>query len=117
MNDADRYAPHCGYHHSTLPAEDAELCRVGPGAPGGELMRRFRQPVAPASELGELPKRIRILGEKLVLFRDGSGRTGLLRKALPAPRCVLRVRDEILFHRRIPPASPMPHERTLNRGR
>ena len=83
MSESDRHAPYCGYHHATLPAEDAELTRVGPGTPGGEFMRRFWHPVATVSDLGELPRRIRILGEELVLFRDGSGRTGLIQKHCP----------------------------------
>ncbi|MGQ0662990.1 MAG: aromatic ring-hydroxylating dioxygenase subunit alpha [Pseudomonadota bacterium] len=41
-------------------------------------MRRFWQPVAMTQEVTDLPLRIRILGEDLVLFRDKSGRYGLL---------------------------------------
>jgi len=41
-------------------------------------MRRYWQPVAMSSELGELPVAVRVLGEDLVLFRDKSGRVGLL---------------------------------------
>jgi phenylpropionate dioxygenase-like ring-hydroxylating dioxygenase large terminal subunit len=41
-------------------------------------MRRFWQPVGLSSELGDLPKAVRVLGEDLVLFRDGHGRPGLL---------------------------------------
>jgi phthalate 4,5-dioxygenase len=59
--------------------EDNELLtRTGPGTPGGELMRRYWQPVALARELTEAPMPVRILGEDLVLFRDGEGRLGLL---------------------------------------
>jgi phenylpropionate dioxygenase-like ring-hydroxylating dioxygenase large terminal subunit len=36
-----------------------------------------------ASELGELPRRLRILGEDLVAFRDGSGEIGLLELHCP----------------------------------
>jgi phenylpropionate dioxygenase-like ring-hydroxylating dioxygenase large terminal subunit len=61
-----------------VPAPDDELTRVGPGTPGGEYLRRFWQPVAFARELGQLPLRLRIMGEDLVIFRDGSGRVGLL---------------------------------------
>lgn len=66
------------YRHSRIPAEDAELTHVDPETPCGEYMRRYWQPVAMSSELGELPVAIRILGEDLVLFRDKSGRVGLL---------------------------------------
>jgi 5,5'-dehydrodivanillate O-demethylase len=60
--------------------QNAELTRVGAGTPAGELMRRYWQPVGPAAELtAENPKKkIRVMGEELVLFRDGSGRFGLV---------------------------------------
>jgi phenylpropionate dioxygenase-like ring-hydroxylating dioxygenase large terminal subunit len=61
--------------------EDNELMtRVGPGTPCGDLLRRYWMPVCPAIELTkEKPKkRIKILGEDLVLFRDGAGRYGLV---------------------------------------
>jgi len=56
------------------------LTQVGPGTPGGELLRRYWQPVALAEELppGGDPVPVRILGEDLVLFRDEQGRLGLL---------------------------------------
>src|SRR5258706_843256 len=63
-----------------LPAEDAELPRVGPETPCGEYLRRFWQPVALSSELGELPLALRILGEDLVAFRDKAGRVGVLER-------------------------------------
>jgi hypothetical protein len=55
-------AAYSAYHHRERPAEDHELTRVGPGEPCGEYLRRFWQPVVLASELGELPRRLRILG-------------------------------------------------------
>jgi nitrite reductase/ring-hydroxylating ferredoxin subunit len=61
------------------------LTEVGPGTPLGELMRRYWQPVGLASKLRDLPRPVRILGEDLVLFRDRSGRPGLL-----YPRCMHR---------------------------
>lgn len=60
------------------PDVDPELTRVGPGTPCGELMRRYWQPVCASKDLEDLPRRIRILGEDLVGFRDGKGRPGLL---------------------------------------
>ena len=59
---------------------DAELTRTGAGTPMGEYMRRFWQPVCLSSELTEVPKAIRILGEDLVAFRDGSGRIGVMHR-------------------------------------
>jgi nitrite reductase/ring-hydroxylating ferredoxin subunit len=61
------------------------LTEVGPGTPCGEFMRRFWQPVFVASEVTTTPKKLRILGEDLVIFRDGKGRVGLL-----YPRCMHR---------------------------
>lgn len=60
--------------------ENEMLTRVGPGTPAGELLRRYWLPIAVARELtDENPtKFVRVLGEDLVLFRDKSGRVGLL---------------------------------------
>jgi len=61
------------------------LTRTGPGTPGGELLRRYWQPVALASEIppGGDPLPIEILSEKLVLFRDDRGKLGLLDRHCP----------------------------------
>jgi phenylpropionate dioxygenase-like ring-hydroxylating dioxygenase large terminal subunit len=67
-----------GYFHTELPNVDEELTRVGPGTPCGEWFRRFWNPVAFSKELQDLPLRIRILGEDLILFRDKSGQVGCL---------------------------------------
>ena len=66
------------YYSHQVPNEDEELTHVGPGTPCGEYLRRFWQPVAHSDELKDLPIRIRILGEDLVIFRDGTGNIGLL---------------------------------------
>jgi phenylpropionate dioxygenase-like ring-hydroxylating dioxygenase large terminal subunit len=71
------------YHHRERPPVDEELTRVGPGTPCGEYLRRFWQPVIQSSELGEVPRRLRILGEDLVAFRDKSGGIGLLELHCP----------------------------------
>ncbi len=60
------------------PNEDPNLTRVRFGVPMGELLRRYWQLVCLSAELGELPKRIRVMGENLVAYRDRSGRAGLL---------------------------------------
>lgn len=62
-----------------------ELARVGRGTPMGELLRRYWHPVALATDACETPKMVRALGEDLVLFRDRSGRPGLM-----YPRCAHR---------------------------
>src|ERR1700730_13346236 len=71
------------YHHRDRPAEDAELTRVGPGTPCGEYLRRSGQPVTLAREWGALPRRVRILGEDLVAYRDKGGSIGLLELHCP----------------------------------
>jgi phenylpropionate dioxygenase-like ring-hydroxylating dioxygenase large terminal subunit len=69
--------PFSAHLHRDVPREDAELTHVGPGTPGGEYLRRFWQPIAFSDELKDLPRRLTIMGEDLVAFRDRSGRTGL----------------------------------------
>jgi 5,5'-dehydrodivanillate O-demethylase oxygenase subunit len=65
--------------------ENQRLMQVGPGTPGGELLRRYWHPVAPARELtDENPTRfVRILGEDLVLYKDKSGNVGLIQDHCP----------------------------------
>lgn len=65
--------------------ENEALTRVGPGTPGGEMLRRYWHPIAFIEELKERPIRRRLLGEDLVLFRDEHGKMGLL-----ALRCAHR---------------------------
>ena len=62
----------------TIPGETVELTHVEAGSPMGELLRRYWQPVAVADELKDLPQRVRILGEDLVVFRSGGGKVGCL---------------------------------------
>ena len=72
-----------GYFHREVPDEDAELTHVGPATPCGEYMRRFWQPVCFSSELSDLPRRVKILGEELVAFRNARGAVGLLELHCP----------------------------------
>ena len=60
--------------------ENAQLTRVGPGTLIGELMRQYWIPVVESSEVvaGGRSKRVRILGEDLVVFRSPAGGAGLL---------------------------------------
>lgn len=62
------------------PEENERATRVGPGTPGGELLRRYWLPIAAIHELTDerTTRFVRLLGEDLVLFRDRSGRVGLL---------------------------------------
>jgi nitrite reductase/ring-hydroxylating ferredoxin subunit len=70
--------PHGAYYHRHAEREDVELTHVGRGTPGGEYLRRFWQPVCITSELTDVALKLRVLGEDLVAFRDGSGEYGLL---------------------------------------
>jgi 5,5'-dehydrodivanillate O-demethylase len=65
--------------------ENDMLTQVGPGKPAGEMLRRYWQPIGFANEVQGKPKRKRILGEDVVLFRDENGRYGVL-----ALRCMHR---------------------------
>lgn len=66
-----------------LTAENNRLItETGPSTPCGALMRRYWQPAALAEEL-DTPRpvrRVRLLGEDLVLFRDPASRYGLLQR-------------------------------------
>jgi phthalate 4,5-dioxygenase len=61
------------------------ILRTGPGTPMGELMRQYWIPAALSSELNadEAPTRIMLLGEKLIAFRDTSGRVGIMDHRCP----------------------------------
>jgi phthalate 4,5-dioxygenase oxygenase subunit len=73
-----------------MDAETVELLiRTGPGTAMGNLMRRYWVPVLLAAEVAEPdgpPVRVKILGERLLAFRDTQGRLGLV--------------DEFCAHRR-----------------
>lgn len=60
------------------PTHRSELAEVGAGTPMGELMRRYWHPIGLVGDACETPRKIRVLGEDLILFRDGQGRPGLL---------------------------------------
>ena len=70
-----------------LSSEDNELlCRVGRGTPMGDLLRHYWMPCLPSTELPEPdgpPKKVRLLGEDLVAFRDTRGDVGLLAANCP----------------------------------
>jgi phenylpropionate dioxygenase-like ring-hydroxylating dioxygenase large terminal subunit len=60
------------------PAHNAALTEVGAGTPMGELMRRYWHPIGLAGDASDTPRQVRVLGEDLILFRDASGRAGLV---------------------------------------
>jgi 5,5'-dehydrodivanillate O-demethylase len=71
--------------------ENETLTRVGPGTPGGELLRRYWHPVAATAELTEENpiKAVQLLGEKLVVYRDTMGAYGLVAEQCPHRRASL----------------------------
>jgi 5,5'-dehydrodivanillate O-demethylase len=71
------------------PEANERLTRVGPGTPCGELMRRYWIPIAPLAQLRDNPvRKVRVLGEDLVLYQDRSGKFGLI-----GDRCLHRLVD------------------------
>jgi 5,5'-dehydrodivanillate O-demethylase len=70
--------------------ENERLTHLGPGTPGGELLRRYGHPISVAQELTEENpnKFVRILGVNLVLFHEKTGQIGdifLARTTDPQP--------------------------------
>ncbi|MBX9595440.1 MAG: aromatic ring-hydroxylating dioxygenase subunit alpha [Roseomonas sp.] len=65
--------------------QNQRLTRIGPGTPGGKVLRHYWQPIALVDELeGKRPVRpVRALGQDFVLFRDEAGRIGLLDRDCP----------------------------------
>lgn len=70
-----------------LSKEDNErLTRTGAATSMGEVVRRFWVPVLLSRELPEpdcAPKRVTVMGEKLLAFRDTEGRIGLVDPVCP----------------------------------
>ena len=69
----------------TSKRDNEALTRVGPGTAMGEMMRQYWVPALRSSELatdGD-PRRLMILGEKLIAFRDSSGRAGIMDHRCP----------------------------------
>ena len=70
-----------------LSRENNELLtRTGPQTRMGQLLRRFWLPALLVEELPEAdcpPVRVRLLGERLVAFRNSEGEIGLMDEACP----------------------------------
>lgn len=82
--------------------QNHEITQVGPGTPGGQLMRSYWQPIALSRQLEQQnPRPVRILGETLALFRNGSGKLGLV--------------DDHCAHRRTSLSTGCPEMHTLGR--
>ncbi|WP_067929383.1 Rieske 2Fe-2S domain-containing protein [Alicyclobacillus shizuokensis] len=64
--------------------QNRTLTQVGPGTPMGNLLRRYWIPIAAEVELERRwTKKVRVLGEDLVLYRDRSGKLGLIAERCP----------------------------------
>ncbi len=70
-----------------LSREDNELLtRTGAGTPMGELMRRYWIPAVLSKQIAQPdspPVRVKLMGERLVAFRDTNGRVGVLDEQCP----------------------------------
>jgi phthalate 4,5-dioxygenase len=65
--------------------DSEDLVRIGPGTVMGEMMRQYWIPAAMSSELERdgAPTRLMLLGERLIAFRDSSGRVGIMDHRCP----------------------------------
>jgi phthalate 4,5-dioxygenase len=67
-------------------ADNALLCRVGPGTPMGKVFREYWIPAVRSDELPSPdcpPLRVKLLGEDLIGFRSTSGAVGLIQNSCP----------------------------------
>ena len=88
MNETsvDATAAYNGYRAPQRGESDELLVRTAAGSACGEYLRRYWQPIALTSEVADVPRLVKALGEELVLFRDGSGRYGLVHRQCPHRR-------------------------------
>ncbi|MBV8085603.1 MAG: aromatic ring-hydroxylating dioxygenase subunit alpha [Chloroflexi bacterium] len=69
------------------PEQNRILMETGKGTLMGDLMRWYWQPIAAVAELDDKPvKPVRLMGEDLVLYKDKSGRYGLVDRKCPHRR-------------------------------
>ena len=67
--------------------QNERMTSVGAGTPMGDLMRRYWHPIAVSSQFAASGTRpIKLLGESLVLYRDRSGKLGLVGERCPHRR-------------------------------
>src|SRR5919197_545033 len=74
-----------------------ELTSVGRGTPMGELLRRYWHPIGLVSDATDIPRKVRVLGEDLMLFRDGGGHAGLFKDKVRQPWYPLQERYGLIF--------------------
>lgn len=75
-----------GYQQPHRGESDELLVRTSRGTACGEYLRRYWQPIGLTSEVEDVPRLIRVMGEDLVLFRDKSERYGLVHRQCPHRR-------------------------------
>ena len=63
-----------------LKEENERMTGVGPGTPGGQMLRRYWWPILVADHLGKRPVKVKLLSEEFVLYRGLNGVLGLLDK-------------------------------------
>lgn len=80
-NDIDRGTA----YELAQPSSQLALTEVRRGTPMGALLRRYWHPVGMARDATETPRLVRVLSEELILFRDKTGKAGVL-----YPRCMHR---------------------------
>jgi 5,5'-dehydrodivanillate O-demethylase oxygenase subunit len=71
--------------------ENVRITRVGPGTPTGDLLRRYWMPIATSDEIKGRPVKKRLLCEDLIVFRDGSGKVGVVDRQCAHRRADLAV--------------------------
>ena len=59
-------------------SENRIMTQVGPGTPGGEMLRRYWWPIQFSDHVKDQPVKVRLLGQDFVLFRNGKGQVGML---------------------------------------
>jgi len=59
-------------------SENRLMTQVGPGTPGGEMLRRYWWPIEFSAHVKNRPMKVRLLGEDFVLFRNLRGQVGML---------------------------------------
>ncbi len=64
--------------YKTTKEENEILTRTGRDTPMGEFLRRYWWPIGISAHLKLKPTFIRVFGEDLVLFRDATGKAGVI---------------------------------------
>jgi nitrite reductase/ring-hydroxylating ferredoxin subunit len=90
MVDKQRFASTGSAYDLVEPSYDAELTLVTRDTPLGELLRRYWHPIMKSDKVKDLPVKVRLLGEDLIIFRKPDGAVGLV-----YPRCIHRGTDLI----------------------